>query len=121
MAKTVLIIDDDELFLMTMRNVLEDAGYRVLSTADGPQGVQIYMEQKPDLVLLDLGLPSMSGIDVLRQVKNSDARSKVVIVTGYAADESLKEVSRLGAVDFIEKSTDTETLLRKISYAMEQH
>ena len=87
MAK-VLVIDDDEMHLMLMGNILENAGYNVSSTADGPQGIAMYKEHRADLVLLDLGLPSMNGIEVLREIRAADAESKVIVVTGYGCIES---------------------------------
>jgi CheY-like chemotaxis protein len=61
-VQKVLLIDDDEIVMM-MCNSLENECYEVLSTADGPQGITIYKEQHPDMVLLDIGLPSMSELD----------------------------------------------------------
>jgi DNA-binding NtrC family response regulator len=114
----VLLIDDDELVLMMMRNVLESEGYVVLSTADGPQGIAIYKEQRPEMVLLDIGLPSMNGLDVLREIRSFDSKARVIVVSGYGAAQSVSLAVRYGAWDFVEKSTELETLLKKIRGAV---
>ena len=114
MGLRVLVIDDDELQLALTRTLLTEAGYAVTSTADGPQGIDIYREERPDLVLLDLGLPSMSGISVLQAIRAIDARARVIVLTGYASRESADEARQNGAMDFIEKTVSQEVLLEKI-------
>jgi len=113
----VLLIDDDEMVLMAMRKALEGEGYEVLSTADGPQGITIYKEQHPDVVLLDTGLPSMSGLDVLREIRSFDSKARVIVVSGYGASQSVSLAVRYGAWDFVEKSTALDILLKKIREA----
>jgi DNA-binding response OmpR family regulator len=115
----ILVIDDDELHLMLMRNVLEREGYDVFSTADGPQGITMYKERRPALVLLDLGLPSMSGLDVLKEVRGFDDKAKVVVLSGYGASESIAVALRYGASGFIDKSVHMEVLLEKIRNLLE--
>jgi DNA-binding NtrC family response regulator len=114
----VLVIDDDEMILMMLRNALEDEGYRVLSTADGPQGVSIYKEHHPSLVLLDLGLPSVNGMEVLKEIRSIDPKARVIVISGYGAAESVSSAIRFGAWDFIEKSADMGDLLQKIRAAL---
>jgi len=118
MGLRVLVIDDDELQLALTRALLNDAGYAVTATADGPQGIEIYREERPDLVLLDLGLPSMSGISVLQAIRAIDGRARVIVVTGYASRESADEARQHGAMDFIEKTVSQEVLLEKIRAAI---
>ena len=95
-----------------------DGGYTVLTTADGPQGIAIFKNSKPDLVLLDLGLPSMSGIDVLREIRRIDPRAKVIVVTGYSSVESTVHSMQAGAYDYIQKPFNVQMLLNKISSAL---
>ncbi|MEK9136548.1 MAG: response regulator [Bacteroidota bacterium] len=115
----VLLIDDDEMVLMMMTNALEDEGYQVLSTADGPQGIRIYKERSPDLVLLDVGLPSVSGLDVLREIRSFDPKARVIVVSGYGASESIASAIRYGAWDFVEKSIELDELMKRIRAAMQ--
>jgi CheY-like chemotaxis protein len=116
--KKVLVIDDDEMALMMTRRVLEDAGYEVKSTADGPQGIRLYEEHRPDAVLLDLGLPSMSGLDVLRAIRDFDTRARIIVFTGYMSAEFENQASRYGALFYVEKSAGPELLLSRVHQAL---
>ncbi len=111
---TAMIIDDDELDLELLRMILDDEGYRVLSTADGPRGIEMYKEHRPSIVFLDLGLPTMSGIDVLKDLRAYDPASRIVLITGYGSIESAVAAMKYGAIDFIEKSTDAGEMIRRI-------
>jgi DNA-binding NtrC family response regulator len=114
----ILIIDDDEVLLRLLSVVLTEGGYTVLSTADGPQGLALYEKHRPAIVLLDLGLPSMSGIDVLREIQRIDDKARVIVVTGYGSVESAVMAIRYGAVDYIQKPVEPEALLRKVREAL---
>lgn len=114
----ILIIDDDEVQLRLQRILLMEEGYTVSTTADGPQGIAIFRRHRFDLVLLDLGLPSMSGIEVLKEIRRIDPRAKVIVVTGYPSVESTVLAMRSGAFDYIQKPVDVKVLLRKISAAL---
>jgi len=110
----VLIIDDDELMLNITREILEDEGYKVYATADGPRGIELYAEYRPPLVLLDLGLPTMGGLEVLSAIRSIDAGETVVIVSGYVSPEARERASHLGVTTFIEKGIQIEDLVEKI-------
>jgi CheY-like chemotaxis protein len=115
----ILIIDDDEMVLALTQSVLVGQGYATLSTADGPQGITIYKEQRPDLVLLDLGLPSMNGLEVLRKIRTFDPKARVIVITGYASQESEEVAVQYGACDFVRKPVDFTDFLRRIQAVLE--
>ena len=110
----ILIIDDDEVLLHLLQNLLKDQGYEILATADGPRGIDLYKEQQPDLVLLDLGLPSLNGLEVLREIHEFDDKARVIIVTGYGSRDTADVASRSGASGFFQKPFDFEVLLHRI-------
>jgi|ERR1041385_1450917 DNA-binding NtrC family response regulator len=116
--KKALVIDDDEMDLELLRIVLSKEGFTVISTADGPQGVTLYKHHQPDIVFLDLGLPSMSGIEVLRDIRKYDDQAKVFLITGYGSAESASAAMRLGAAEFIEKTSDIDVMINKIKNAL---
>jgi DNA-binding NtrC family response regulator len=116
----ILIIDDDEVLLKLLSMALMEEGYSVLSTADGPQGITLYRDHEPALVLLDLGLPSMSGIEVLKELRRLDNKAKVMVITGYGSVESAVVAIRHGAWDYVQKPIDTDALLRKMEIALSQ-
>jgi DNA-binding NtrC family response regulator len=114
----ILIIDDDEVLLRMLSITLAEEGYSVLTTADGPQGITLYKEHRPALVLLDLGLPSMNGIEVLKEIRRFDNKAKVIVVTGYGSVESAVGAIRHGAWDYVQKPVETDILLRKMETAL---
>jgi len=116
---SVLVIDDDEITLALMQSILEEEGYQIFSTADGPQGIAIYRDRKPDLVILDLALPSMNGLEVLRKMRKFDADAKIIVVTGFGSEESARVALRYGAWGYIEKPVDYATFLHQIRTAMQ--
>lgn len=114
----ILIIDDDEVELWLERIILTKEGYTVDTTADGPQGILIFKKNKPDLVLLDLGLPTMSGIEVLKELRSIDPKSKIIVITGYPSVETSVVAMKLGAWDYIQKPVDIPFLLKKVATAL---
>ncbi|MGH2569106.1 MAG: response regulator [Bacteroidota bacterium] len=115
----ILIIDDDEIDLELMRCLLTKEGYNILQTADGPQGVMLYKEHRPVLVFLDLGLPTISGLEVLKEIRHYDERAKIILITGYGSVQSAVSAMKLGALDFVEKTWDIGEMTRKIQLALE--
>lgn len=114
----ILVIDDDEQLLLLVRQALQREGYEVLSTADGPQGIEIFKRERPDLVLLDIGLPTMDGIEVLKAIRSTDAQAKVIVFTAYASEWTSSEAFAHGACDFIEKPVKPTHLFERIQTAL---
>jgi len=115
---SILVIEDDEVQLRLERILLQEEGYTVYSTADGPQGITIFKQHPIDLVLLDLGLPTMSGIEVLNELRRHNAKAKVIVVTGYPSVESIVIAMQGGAWDYVQKPVDPPLLLKKIASAL---
>jgi|WetSurMetagenome_2_1015567.scaffolds.fasta_scaffold789020_2 DNA-binding NtrC family response regulator len=99
----VLIIDDDEIMLNVIANQLHEENTILFTTADGLHGVELYKKEIPDIVLLDIGLPSIGGLEVLKQIKQFDAAAKVIIITGYPSSLMEEEALKYGALAFYEK------------------
>jgi DNA-binding response OmpR family regulator len=114
----ILVVDDDEQLLLLLRQILQKEGYDVLSTADGPQGIEIYKREHPDLVLLDVGLPTMDGIEVLKTIVSFNENATVIVFTAYGSEWTSTEAFKGGAVDFIEKPVRPDVLLKRISEAL---
>ncbi|MDI6804773.1 MAG: response regulator [Bacteroidota bacterium] len=115
----ILIIDDDELQLALQRSILMDAGFTVFATADGPYGIFIYQQNDIDLVLLDIGIPSMSGLEVLREIKKVNPNATVIMVTGYPSIESSTLAVKYGAFDYIQKPFEANLFLKRIKNALQ--
>ena len=81
--KTILVVDDEDGVRESVREVLSDEGYRVLDTADGTQVLRIIKEQRPELVLLDIWMPQMDGIGLLKEIKSQEPDINVIMVSGH--------------------------------------
>lgn len=118
---TVLAIDDDDASLHLLRELLELHGYRVLSAREGAVGVEIFEKEHPQLVITDIRMPHMDGIEVLRRVREIDDAVPVILVTGHGDLENAIKALRRGAYDFLQKPINTEILLNTVSQGLEHH
>lgn len=97
----VLIIDDTPLNIVILTDILKSEGYVLLSATDGEEGLQTALERKPDLVLLDLVLPGLMGIDVLEILKREQPETTVILTTAYGSEETAIQALRRGVSDYI--------------------
>ncbi len=113
MTESVLLIDDDEALLKSVGALLERIGYSVAGEMTGVRGIEAYEQTGPDVVVLDLRLPDMSGLDVLKQLKTRGA--SVILLTGHGDVPTAVEALRLGAEDFLTKPVDLPHLSAALS------
>lgn len=111
-----MVIDDEPDFNFIVKHNLEKAGYSVLTAFDGPTGFQLALQRQPDLVLLDVLMPRMGGIEVLQKLKkNPKTRSiPVMMLSAVADDETKAKALYLFVEDYVEKPADTELLTSRI-------
>lgn len=114
----ILIIDDDEMVLVLMQTILSHAGFSVTLTADGPRGIELYSQADVDLVILDLGLPTLNGLDVLERIRKIDPQAKVIVVSGYVSPRFVNDALKLGALRVLEKPVPAEVLIQEVSNAL---
>lgn len=115
--KKILIVDDEPEFVKAIQIRLEWAGYEVLAAFDGQEGLQKARSAKPDVMLLDISMPKMTGEEVLIELKNGeDTKSiPVIMITAkHEVDDVVKYMTKYGAKDFIVKPFLTEDFLSKI-------
>jgi DNA-binding response OmpR family regulator len=117
-SQRILVIEDDEFQLSLLSASLSDEGYEVFLTSDGPKGIEIYKQKTPDLVLLDLALPSMSGLEVMRKLKELDAAANILVVSGFPSRESIEVAARYGVDEFITKPYLMPELIQRIGAAI---
>jgi two-component system chemotaxis response regulator CheY len=111
MTKRVLIVDDAMIMRMRIKDVAREAGWEVAGEAmNGEDAVLKYRELRPDLTTLDIVMPQMDGVDALRSIRQEDAQAQVVMVSAVDQKEKLTECIRLGAMDFIVKPFDRDSL-----------
>lgn len=114
--RRILVIDDEPEVVDLLKKRLEKAGYQVMTATDGPQGFKAAVEQKPDLILLDIIMPDVDGLTVLRQLKAEESTSSipVVMVTAKGMTDSIFEAQKFGATDYIIKPFQWSELLKFI-------
>ena len=111
MAKRVLIVDDALIMRMKIKEIAEQAGWKIAGeAASGTEAVERYRELKPDLVTMDIVMPQMDGVAALRAIRDEHPQAQVVMVSAVDQREKLMECVRLGAVDFVVKPFDTNSL-----------
>jgi PAS domain S-box-containing protein len=117
-TETLLLIDDEELVRRTLGRGLEKAGYRILEGANGMEGLEILQREGADiaLVLLDLSMPGMSGLEVLERLRLLERRPKVVLLTGYAAESS----QYAGADQVLQKPLKLSELVRRVRQVLDR-
>ncbi|MBE9506602.1 MAG: response regulator [Chloroflexi bacterium] len=117
--KTVLIIEDDAETLTLLRDgVLAPAGYSVLTATDGQEGLQHALLDRPDVILLDLMLPCLSGLDVLDLLQQQDCHIPVIVLTAYGSEQAILEAFRLGAKSFLQKPIGVDEVGSAIEKAL---
>lgn len=119
MSYSVLIVDDEELTLCTIRRGLSAEGFEVFTAASGEEGLRIFQQEKPDLVLLDIVLPGIDGVEVLRQIKASSPASIVVMMSAYHMVDRAVEAMKLGAYDYLIKPFHLADLTATLKRASE--
>ncbi len=110
----ILIIDDELDMCIALSDVLESEGFKVFHVQDGLSGVRKIEEEHPDLVLLDIRMPGMDGIETLKRIKNLNSTLPVIMITGYGNADSAAEVMKIGASDYISKPFDNQKILSAI-------
>lgn len=117
MSKTILLVDDEPHVLEVLRVTLEDLGFSLLEAEDGPKALQIARDQKPDLVILDVMLPNMSGLEVCRslhEARDGDIRIPVIMLTARSGEEDEKAGYEAGADRYLTKPFSPLTLQSEV-------
>lgn len=117
-TKTVLLIDDDKSFRRVIEYQLVEEGYEVITADNGSIGLNIISNKKIDLVITDIRMPEMNGLELLKTLKEISYDATVIVVTAYGSIESAVEAMQLGANDYITKPVDKNELLLKVEKAL---
>ena len=100
---TLLLIDDEEQIRATVGTFLSKMGYEVLTAADGEEGLRLFEEQGADIIISDIQMPDLNGIELLRRLRGQAADVEVILITGHGDVETAVEALREGAFDFFSK------------------
>ena len=118
MNQKILIVDDSALSRRTLRRILESAGYEVVEADDGMIALELYFLEKPSLVLLDLVMKGMYGIDVLVKLREMDPKALVVVASADIQSSTRKMVDEAGALAFINKPFVSEQVIAAVEAAL---
>ncbi len=117
----VVVIDDEEMFTEGCRQTLEVGGYHAAVARDGPEGLQLVRSVRPSVVLVDLKMPGMDGLEVLSRLADIEPSIVSIIVTGHGTVDSAVESMKIGAFDFLAKPFEPEKLLETVRRGMNLH
>jgi len=116
---TILVVDDDESLRWVTKVQLEQAGYQVATAADGPQALAMIREAPPDLVITDLKMPGLSGLDLLKRIRAAYPEIMVIIATAFGTVETAVEAMKAGAYEYVTKPVNMDELLLVVSRGLE--
>ena len=119
-ANNILIVDDDASVRRVLQMQLVEAGYTVDSADSGTQARRLLLESRPKLVITDLRMPGLDGIELLRLISEDEIQATVIMITAFGSIETAVQAMRLGAYDYITKPIDYEALLLAVQRAMER-
>jgi DNA-binding NtrC family response regulator len=106
----ILIVDDEEEICEMLSDFLVERGYEAFHASTGTEALNLVKEVRPHLLLLDIRMPEMDGIEILRQIRSIDQEVCIIMITGYHDVDIAKQALKLGASDFITKPVDLEYL-----------
>ncbi|PYI52684.1 response regulator [Paenibacillus flagellatus] len=113
--KKVLIVDDQNGIRVLLVEVFSNEGYNTFQASNGKLALEIVRKESPDLVLLDMKIPGMDGLDILKHIKQIDASIKVIMMTAYGELDMIKEATDLGALMHFTKPFDIDELRQAVN------
>lgn len=116
----ILVVDDEEVVRLSHLRSLQGTECNTVAAEDGRQAIHVMEQQPADVVLLDLRMPDLDGLDVLKIIKQRWPDSEVVVITGFPSIESAKQAVKLGAFDYLAKPLGPNEVVRVASEAMNQ-
>jgi two-component system chemotaxis response regulator CheY len=118
MAK-ILVVDDAGFIRRWCRTALMEAGYEVVEATNGQEGIRMFRESRPDIVLLDVTMPLMDGMTALGKIREVDPNARVIMLTSEGQMNTVIQARRLGARDFIVKPCESSRLLASVERVLE--
>ena len=117
---TILVIDDDDLIRVLLRSALEAAGYEVMEAANGRQGIELYRHRPTDLVITDIAMPELNGLDMLLELTREFIHAKVIAISGVGGAKNFLDVANLlGARQTFQKPFSMQHLLAAVRFELE--
>jgi two-component system nitrogen regulation response regulator NtrX len=121
MSASILVVDDEEAIVSSLSSILQDEGYEVSVAKSGAEALKTYMADPPDLMLLDIWMPDMDGLETLRRIREIMPTAQVMVMSGHGSIETAVKAIKLGAYDYIEKPLSLENVTLRVKHALEQY
>ncbi len=118
MFPSILIVDDETSILKSLSGILSDEGFETITVSNGYEALKILESESPDLVLLDIWMPGIDGIDTLKEIKKNFPTTPVIMITGHGTIETAVNATKIGAFDFIEKPLSIDKVIVGINNAL---
>jgi len=115
---TIMVVDDEPMVRKLLSQFLTLRGYRVQAAKDGPEALTLLKEEKPQLIILDLYMPGMNGVDVLRQLRGNDYKGSVIALSASQDEQLLQQMLELGSVDIMGKPVDLDRLAMMVEVSL---
>lgn len=114
----IIVVDDDLIMLQAIKNMLQKNGYQVFATTDAQDAIDTMQEEKFDLIISDIMMPYVSGIELLSSIKKSHAQVPIIIISALDQEEVILTAFQEGASDFIKKPINLSELLLRVKRAL---
>lgn len=115
---TIMVVDDEPMIRKLLSQFLSMRGYKVHQAKDGPEALAQLKQEKPQLIILDLYMPGMNGVDVLRQLRGNDYKGSVIALSASQDEQLLQEMLELGSVDIMGKPVDLDRLAMMVEVSL---
>jgi two-component system chemotaxis response regulator CheY len=117
---TILVVDDELVFCELLKTLLKSHGHEVLTANGGGQAIEVFKQHRPQITMLDLHMPEIDGLEVLRQIRAIDTKAAVMILTAWGSDAMELQARRLGVTDFLSKSLSLDTIVASLQRGLTQ-
>ena len=121
MPASILIVDDEVSILNSLSSILEDEGYEVSVAKSGVEALKQCAVNPPELMMLDIWMPEMDGLETLRRLRELVPHTQVMMMSGHGSIETAVKAIKLGAYDYIEKPLSLENVTLRVKHALDQH
>ncbi|HAN92233.1 MAG TPA: Fis family transcriptional regulator, partial [Nitrospira sp.] len=121
MSASILIVDDEVSILNSLSSILEDEGYEVSVAKSGIEALKLCAVSPPELMMLDIWMPDMDGLETLRRLRELVPQTQVMMMSGHGSIETAVKAIKLGAYDYIEKPLSLENVTLRVKHALDQH
>ncbi|MBA5875185.1 MAG: response regulator [Nitrospira sp. CR1.2] len=121
MSASILIVDDEVSILNSLSSILEDEGYDVSVAKSGVEALKLCASSPPELMMLDIWMPEMDGLETLRRLRELVPNTQVMMMSGHGSIETAVKAIKLGAYDYIEKPLSLENVTLRVKHALDQH